>query len=200
MASSSAAVRGAGVAVGVGVGVGVALGVGVDVDVGVDVAVGVGVTTGTAVDVGVGAGVAVALAVGTGVGEESNRPHATPIAATRTSSPRIPHPLDAALFTLSGVPMCTLHPRIGDMPHSGKVLVAICYPNHYPSMPDGCRRKRHAWRCHPRTCHLYRAVRSIFSTARKASCGTSTFPMRFSLFFPSACFSSSFRFLVTSPP
>src|SRR5579875_2147546 len=39
-----------------------------------------------------------------------------------------------------------------------------------------------------------------FRTARKASCGISTFPTRFIRFFPSFCFSSNFRFRVTSPP
>src|SRR5262249_22172184 len=38
------------------------------------------------------------------------------------------------------------------------------------------------------------------STARKASCGTSTAPTRFIRFFPAFCFSSSFRFRVMSPP
>jgi|SRR6516164_9765752 len=38
------------------------------------------------------------------------------------------------------------------------------------------------------------------STARKASCGMSTRPMRFMRFFPSFCFSNSFRLRVMSPP
>ena len=42
-------------------------------------------------------------------------------------------------------------------------------------------------------CHL-------FSIARKASWGTSTFPILFIFFFPSFCFWSSFIFRVTSPP
>ena len=41
---------------------------------------------------------------------------------------------------------------------------------------------------------------SRLSTAMKASCGISTLPTRFRRFFPSFCFSSSFRFRVTSPP
>ena len=160
----------------VGVGVGVSLGVGVNV--GTAVIVGVAVAMGTAVAVGVGAGVAVAMAVGVTVGVESNRPQAAPTVASRASSPRMPHPRNAALFPVSGVAICSPHTRIGDTTHSSKVPLLLP-PSYLPS---------------------YCAVRSIFSTARKASCGTSTFPMRFSLFFPSACFSSSFRFLVTSPP
>ena len=38
------------------------------------------------------------------------------------------------------------------------------------------------------------------STARKASCGISTEPIRFIRCFPSFCFSSSLRLRVTSPP
>ena len=38
------------------------------------------------------------------------------------------------------------------------------------------------------------------STARKASCGISTLPMRFIRFFPSFCFSSSLRLRLISPP
>lgn len=41
---------------------------------------------------------------------------------------------------------------------------------------------------------------SDFSTARKAVCGISTFPTVFILFLPAFCFSSSFLFLVISPP
>ena len=41
---------------------------------------------------------------------------------------------------------------------------------------------------------------SAVSAATKASCGTSTRPMVFIRFLPSFCFSSSFRFLVMSPP
>ncbi len=41
---------------------------------------------------------------------------------------------------------------------------------------------------------------SILNTAIKASCGISTFPTAFILFFPSFCFSSSFLFLEISPP
>ncbi len=41
---------------------------------------------------------------------------------------------------------------------------------------------------------------SIFSTAIKASCGTSTLPTCFMRFLPSFCFSSSFRFREMSPP
>ena len=40
----------------------------------------------------------------------------------------------------------------------------------------------------------------IFKTERKASCGMSTLPTLFILFLPSFCFSSSLRFLLTSPP
>ena len=39
-----------------------------------------------------------------------------------------------------------------------------------------------------------------FSNAKNASCGTSTRPTRFIRRFPSACFSSNFRFRDTSPP
>ena len=39
-----------------------------------------------------------------------------------------------------------------------------------------------------------------FSTARNASCGTSTAPTRFIRFLPSFCFSISFRLRVMSPP
>ena len=38
------------------------------------------------------------------------------------------------------------------------------------------------------------------STARNASCGTSTWPICFIRFFPSACFAQSFRLRVMSPP
>src|SRR5205807_1183659 len=38
------------------------------------------------------------------------------------------------------------------------------------------------------------------STARKASCGTSTIPTCFIRFLPAFCFSSSLRFRVMSPP
>src|ERR687887_231445 len=38
------------------------------------------------------------------------------------------------------------------------------------------------------------------STARKASCGTSTIPTCFIRFLPAFCFSSSFRLRVMSPP
>ena len=38
------------------------------------------------------------------------------------------------------------------------------------------------------------------STARKASCGTSTAPTCFIRFFPAFCFSSSFRLREMSPP
>src|ERR1700730_8126184 len=41
---------------------------------------------------------------------------------------------------------------------------------------------------------------SRLNTAMKASCGISTLPTRLRRFFPSFCFSSSFRFRVTSPP
>ena len=41
---------------------------------------------------------------------------------------------------------------------------------------------------------------SIFKTARKASCGISTFPTRFIRFFPSFCFSRSFLLREMSPP
>src|SRR5438105_7329489 len=41
---------------------------------------------------------------------------------------------------------------------------------------------------------------SRLSTAINASCGISTLPTRFSRFLPSFCFSSNFRFRVTSPP
>jgi hypothetical protein len=41
---------------------------------------------------------------------------------------------------------------------------------------------------------------SSSSTARNASCGTSTWPTCFMRFLPAFCFSSSLRFLVTSPP
>jgi hypothetical protein len=40
----------------------------------------------------------------------------------------------------------------------------------------------------------------MFSTARNASCGTSTDPTCFIRFLPAFCFSSSFRFRVMSPP
>ena len=39
-----------------------------------------------------------------------------------------------------------------------------------------------------------------FRTARKASCGISTRPMRFMRFLPSFCFSSSLRLRLMSPP
>ena len=42
--------------------------------------------------------------------------------------------------------------------------------------------------------------RPSFSTAMNASCGISTCPTIRILFFPAFCFSSSFRFRVTSPP
>ena len=41
---------------------------------------------------------------------------------------------------------------------------------------------------------------SRLSTARKASCGTSTPPTCFIRFLPFFCFSSSFRFRLMSPP
>ena len=41
---------------------------------------------------------------------------------------------------------------------------------------------------------------SIERTARNASCGTSTAPTCFIRFFPSFCFSKSFRFRLMSPP
>ena len=41
---------------------------------------------------------------------------------------------------------------------------------------------------------------SRLSTARKASCGTSTAPTCFIRFLPAFCFSSSFRLRVMSPP
>src|SRR5258708_24120261 len=41
---------------------------------------------------------------------------------------------------------------------------------------------------------------SSFSTARNASCGTSTFPIWRIRFLPSFCFSSSFRLRLISPP
>ena len=41
---------------------------------------------------------------------------------------------------------------------------------------------------------------SIFSTARKASCGISTRPTRFMRFLPSFCFSSNLRLREISPP
>ena len=40
----------------------------------------------------------------------------------------------------------------------------------------------------------------MLSTARNASCGTSTAPTCFIRFFPFFCFSSSFRLRVMSPP
>ena len=40
----------------------------------------------------------------------------------------------------------------------------------------------------------------MLSTARNASCGTSTAPTCFIRFFPAFCFSSSFRLRVMSPP
>ena len=40
----------------------------------------------------------------------------------------------------------------------------------------------------------------VRNTARKASCGISTLPIRFMRAFPSFCFSSSLRFRVMSPP
>jgi len=42
--------------------------------------------------------------------------------------------------------------------------------------------------------------RPSFSTAMNASCGISTCPTIRIRFFPAFCFSSSFRFRVTSPP
>ena len=42
--------------------------------------------------------------------------------------------------------------------------------------------------------------RSTLSTARNASCGTSTVPICFMRFLPSFCFSSSLRLRVMSPP
>ncbi len=39
-----------------------------------------------------------------------------------------------------------------------------------------------------------------FSTARNASCGMSTLPMRFIRFLPSFCLSSSLRLRLMSPP
>ena len=41
---------------------------------------------------------------------------------------------------------------------------------------------------------------SVFSTARKASCGISTEPTCFIRFLPSFCFSRSLRFRLMSPP
>ncbi len=41
---------------------------------------------------------------------------------------------------------------------------------------------------------------ATFRTARKASCGISTFPTRFMRFLPSFCFSSSLRLREISPP
>ncbi|MBF8267358.1 MAG: Protein tyrosine/serine phosphatase-like protein (Modular protein) [Dehalococcoidia bacterium] len=48
---------------------------------------------------------------------------------------------------------------------------------------------------------VWRSIyRSSLRRARKASWGISTFPTRFMRFFPSACFSSSLRLRVMSPP
>ncbi len=46
----------------------------------------------------------------------------------------------------------------------------------------------------------HRPHHSIERTARNASCGTSTAPTCFIRFFPSFCFSRSFRFRLMSPP
>src|SRR5690625_758820 len=46
--------------------------------------------------------------------------------------------------------------------------------------------------------YLYSSL--SFNTAMNASWGTSTAPTIFIRFLPSFCFSSNFRFLVTSPP
>jgi hypothetical protein len=48
--------------------------------------------------------------------------------------------------------------------------------------------------------HFFPLSWPMFSTARNASCGTSTPPTCFIRFFPFFCFSSSLRFRVMSPP
>jgi hypothetical protein len=53
----------------------------------------------------------------------------------------------------------------------------------------------------PKRENLYRELSSpILSTARNASWGISTLPMRFIRFLPSFCFSSSLRLREISPP
>ena len=47
---------------------------------------------------------------------------------------------------------------------------------------------------------LFELSSSNFNTDKNASCGISTFPISRIFFFPRFCFSSSFFFLVTSPP
>ena len=54
-------------------------------------------------------------------------------------------------------------------------------------------------RCDRHDSFQYRNI-SIFNIERKASWGISTLPTFFIRFLPSACFSSNFLFLVTSPP
>src|SRR5690606_19245579 len=72
----------------------------------------------------------------------------------------------------------------------GNVDIDCTGGHRLPSFPSGRRRK---------PLHFL-LLSSTFSTAMKASWGTSTFPTAFIRFFPSFCFSSSFRFRLTSPP
>ena len=74
--------------------------------------------------------------------------------------------------------------------HPPKAGIALCSPARNDQ-------SRPAFRAHW-TARRYRL--SSFSSARKASCGTSTCPTIFIRFLPSACFSSSLRLRVMSPP
>ena len=68
-----------------------------------------------------------------------------------------------------------------------------------PSAASGASQRSHTVRISRATRYLF-AGSFRFSTARNASCGTSTPPTFFIRFLPFFCFSSSFRFRVMSPP
>ena len=65
----------------------------------------------------------------------------------------------------------------------------------FASVVHGTRR-----RIEQHDAHAFRFSESRLSTARNASCGTSTPATCFIRFFPFFCFSRSFRFRVMSPP
>ena len=70
-------------------------------------------------------------------------------------------------------------------------------PHHRHSRERG--NLKHISKPNPVSPHTYSSSPN-FKSAKNASCGTSTRPTRFIRRFPSACFSSNFRFRDTSPP
>ena len=85
------------------------------------------------------------------------------------------------------------------------VVAATADRRHEVAVPAAVRAERQvhvqvASAAHRRARAYFRAVSFRLSTARKASCGTSTPPTCFIRFLPAFCFSSSFRLRVMSPP